>query len=321
MKPRKFLFIVLRISISIGLLMLLFLLLKDNLGNFYKILSGVNLGLFMLAAVLLLIIVILGALRLKNLLEIQNVCFSNLEMIRISFMALFFNSFMPSSFGGDVIKLYYARGRAKNLIKPFSSLVIDRLIGATALVILASSALLIKGGLITNASAKLIVWFFLLALIVLIMFLFSRFLSEKISVLFFILKLKRLGERVQNLHNILAEFRKSPKLIYALFYGFSIQVLNVFCAYLLSGSLGLNLPLGIFFVFIPVIQIVSALPSLGGLGIREGAFVYFFKDFVQPEYALAISILYLGPMIFLSFFGGFMYMFYGRINRQEVVCD
>jgi uncharacterized protein (TIRG00374 family) len=85
--------------------------------------------------------------------------------------------------------------------------------------------------------------------------------------------------------------------------------------------LGLDLPLKIFFVFIPLIQIVSLLPSLGGLGIREGAFVYFFKEFVQPEYALAISILYLAPMIFSSFFGGVIYMFYGRINKQEVLCD
>ena len=89
-------------------------------------------------------------------------------MIKMAFMAMFFNSFMPSTFGGDIIKLYYAHGRAKSLIKPFSSLFIDRLIGAISLICLAASALAISGEIIQNNSAKSLVWFFFFGMILLL---------------------------------------------------------------------------------------------------------------------------------------------------------
>jgi len=321
MNRKNFIFMSLRIGVSLGLLTVLILLFKNNLGDFYKIISGVKMGLFIPASFLLVIIVIFSAFRLKTLFDIQKINFSRLEMIKMSFMAIFFNSFMPSTFGGDIIKLYYARGRAKNLIKPFSSLFIDRLIGAVSLAFLAASVLAISGGIIQNNSAKSLVWFFFFGMILLVVFLFSDLLTEKISSVFFALNLKKLGEETKNVHKIISVFKRSPKVIQALFYGLVMQSLNIFYAYLLSRSLGLNLPLGIFFVFVPLIQVVSLLPSLGGLGIREGAFVYFFKEFVSPEYALAISILYLGPMLFITVFGGVVYMFYGRINKQEVICD
>ena len=97
------------------------------------------------------------------------------------------------------------------------------------------------------------------------------------------------------------------------------QVVIIFAVYVLSRSLSINLPIYTFYALIPVIQIVSALPSINGLGVREGAFVYFFKDFIAPEYAVALSILYVGIIIPMSVVGGLAYMFYGKIDAKEVV--
>jgi hypothetical protein len=50
------------------------------------------------------------------------------------------------------------------------------------------------------------------------------------------------------------------------------------------------------------------LPSLNGLGIREGAFIYFLTPYMGKEYAAALGILWLGLLILLSVIGGAIYL-------------
>ena len=52
------------------------------------------------------------------------------------------------------------------------------------------------------------------------------------------------------------------------------------------------------------------LPSLNGLGVREGAFVYFLKGYIGPEKACAISILWLGLILVYSVIGGLFHLLY-----------
>ena len=50
------------------------------------------------------------------------------------------------------------------------------------------------------------------------------------------------------------------------------------------------------------------LPSLNGLGVREGAFVYFLKGDIGAGVAFAVSMLWLGVIILYSLIGGIMYL-------------
>ena len=64
-----------------------------------------------------------------------------------------------------------------------------------------------------------------------------------------------------------------------------------------------------FFLLIPVVHLISMLPSLNGLGIREVAYVYFLKNHIGTETAAAVGILWLSLLIFLSLIGGLIYLF------------
>ena len=70
----------------------------------------------------------------------------------------------------------------------------------------------------------------------------------------------------------------------------------------------------------PVVQLISMTPSLGGLGIRESAYVYFLKNYIGAEKALAIGILYFGLLFLVSVIGGIIYLlrpdYHIRFNNQ-----
>ncbi len=318
MKGNNNLLLYLRIFISIILLLILCFFMRGRFDELLNTIRSVNIGLFLLSLTVASCILVIHAFRLKCLFEIQKIYFSGVEAIKLVFMGVFFNNFMPSTIGGDVVKLYYAKKRAKNFIEPFSSILMDRIVGLAALTLLGTLALLFKAELIRNNTAKLIILFFFLIIIGFFILLFFKGFTSKVVSLCRVFKLVKFERWILKLVDTISRFSKSSKTLNAFFCGFIGQVMIIFCVYLLSRSLSLNLPIGTFYVLIPVIQIVSVLPSINGLGIREGAFVYFFKDFMSPEYAVALSILYIGLMIPVSIFGGFIYMFF-RINTKEVV--
>jgi hypothetical protein len=54
---------------------------------------------------------------------------------------------------------------------------------------------------------------------------------------------------------------------------------------------------------------MTLIPSVNGLGIREGGFVYLLKDYMPADKAFAISILLLGTLLILGVIGGIIYAF------------
>ena len=54
---------------------------------------------------------------------------------------------------------------------------------------------------------------------------------------------------------------------------------------------------------------MTLLPSLNGLGVREGGFVYLLSPYMPSEKAFALSILVLASLVLYSVIGGFIYSF------------
>jgi hypothetical protein len=72
-------------------------------------------------------------------------------------------------------------------------------------------------------------------------------------------------------------------------------------------SIGSNLrPLDIL-LRMPLVSIMSMLPSVNGLGLREGATVIFFGSMIGKGHAFAVSILWLLVLSVTSILGGLIY--------------
>ena len=63
-------------------------------------------------------------------------------------------------------------------------------------------------------------------------------------------------------------------------------------------------------------MICGMLPSINGLGVREGAYVLLLGGIVGKEKAFALSILWLAVVMSLSLLGGLIYMLAPRLGTR-----
>jgi len=80
-------------------------------------------------------------------------------------------------------------------------------------------------------------------------------------------------------------------------------------------------PIIYFLMFVPIINIASAIPIsvFGGSGVREAGFVILFGSVgVAKEEALSLSLLLFAIMCLTSIIGGIEYMRVGKPKEDRV---
>ncbi len=100
-------------------------------------------------------------------------------------------------------------------------------------------------------------------------------------------------------------------LVNALIISLFATFINILAVYLISVSIGSEVPFIYFLFFVPLITIISFLPiSYSGLGVREAGFVLLFVEVdMSREQALGISIMFFGLLLLLGIMGGIIYFF------------
>jgi hypothetical protein len=115
------------------------------------------------------------------------------------------------------------------------------------------------------------------------------------------------------LYEIIYNYKKHPALIInAIFISLLLQCVMFYSVYLIARSLNFCIPVKIVFLLMPIITTAAMAPSINGLGVREGSFVFFFGPFVGKHGAFAISLIWLALNFGVSVIGGVLYLF----NRQ-----
>lgn len=317
MKNKKVFYLIVRIFISVFLLGLLVWFMRNNLNSFLQIIFSLKIYLFLVSIFFYIFSMFLCAFRLKFLFLAQDIQFSIWEVLKLGFIGQFFNNFMPSTIGGDVIKLYYAHKRSSDMIKPFSSIFIDRMLGGISLIFFAAASFVFWGNLIKDLLVKwIILGLFCLSILFLSLF-FSKRTAKKFKFLLIFVRFLKLEDKLKKVYKTMSNFKNSRQTYKALIFSLGIPLLITISAYFVALSLSIKLPLYIFFILIPVIGVLSSLPSLNGLGIREGALVYFFRYFIKPELAFTLSILFLIQMGIISIIGGLVYLLGGSFKERS----
>jgi uncharacterized protein (TIRG00374 family) len=126
------------------------------------------------------------------------------------------------------------------------------------------------------------------------------------------LKMFRLGEKLKAVYNIVHDYRNRGGIVAKSFaISIAAQSLYFIVVYLFFLSMGKQVNIGNIFLIMPVVTFVSMLPSIGGLGVREGAFVALFASLTGKELAFAVSLLLLLGLFVVSFLGGMVYLWWG----------
>lgn len=312
-KPK--LLIILRIFVSLFLLALLLWLARENFAKICRLLSSLNLPIFMLAFLIYISSTFLMSWRLKIVLAVQDVFFAIKDLFPLTLIGLFFTNFMPTSVGGDLIKGYYISKKSGGRLSAYTSVFIDRLIGMFSIALIAGVALVLVR---KNIEHKFIIWTIVLLLLCCVAFALSIFYKKplkriaEVTGVMRLLQILRLEAPIKKTYAVLNIYANHKTLIAkTIILSAVVQFIGFFSIFLLSRSLLVFVPFGKILLVMPVIFILCMLPvTMNGLGLREWGFVFFFSASIGNVAALSLSLLYLAMFLLTSLIGGIIYLFW-----------
>ena len=304
--------LLLRFIVSFGLLLALLWVMRKNIGAITEILKHSN-KIFLAIAVSIGVPLSIGmAYRLKLLMLGQDISMSIKDLTYLTFVGYFFNNFFPTSIGGDIVKAYYASKKTNKKSASYAAVVADRMVGFLSCISIAIIGIIFIGKGIGNAK---IIWA-VVTMLILSVSLVVLLLKEKTG--FFSMpgfmkrgRLSKIGSGFSRLYSAVNSYRHSlPLLIKAYLFAVFMQACVVLSIYFFILCVGGEINYFKLLLIVPLVWALSMLPSLNGLGVREGAFVYFLKGDIGADMAFTVSMLWLGVVILYSIIGGMMYLFY-----------
>lgn len=291
---------------------------KVDWSAFIKTLSSVSLPWLGSSIVLLTLCSMLGAMRWHVLLSVQQIALPFWRTLSVTFIGIFFNSFLLGSSGGDAVRIYMAaKDSPDKKVESAWSVLADRLVGIIALLL---AALLILRFLRAADNPELSRLSDMSGV--------SLVISGAAALLFFFVPetmLRRLapswmdkdnqGFLASSFRAILAHRDHPWQLAHALMLSLMIFVLLVLAGAALARSLSLDIPLATLAIIIPLVFVIISVPvSISGFGVREGAFAFLFGVFkiggdAYLEKALLFSLFWFFITLLTNSVGGLFFIF------------
>ena len=224
---------------------------------------------FVLAAAALLGALVLGAVRWHVFLEAARIAHTLSHTIRVYAIGAFANSFLPTAFGGDALRAWFA-GAPGTRARAAVTVVVDRATMLAAVAAFAWIALAVNPdpvpgtlvqalGIVTAAIAAcgLVIAFAL------------RAGSGNAAWL-----PRRLAPWIARAASSTRACFRGPAAWQTTVLGLAYEALAVLSLWLVGRSVGIELPFTLLAVVVPTVLVLTAIPvSLGGLGVREGSYV------------------------------------------------
>ncbi len=259
------------------------------------------------------------AVRMQWVFKVQDVRLNFRECYYLGFVGMFYNLFLPSAVGGDIARAYYAYKHSGKKIESATSVLLDRLMGFVAIIIIAFIGLIISRADSQSAYVDYCVYGALGVLLFCIAFFSSRRFASLFKGLSVLIPGHKWKDRVTEVYDAIYGYRHHQKpVLGAIVLSFIGQSIFISAYFFISQSLGGGIPFWKFFILIPVVTIVSMAPSIGGLGVREASTLYLFSRYLSPERALAYTLLVDMLIYSFSVSSGIIYAFRGGLKQKEI---
>lgn len=192
------------------------------------------------------------------------------KTIRFSWIGAFFSQTLPSTMGGDAVRIWYLYRSGETLVRATSSLVLDRICGLSGLLLIVLFSLPLVFEFVHSAPAR---W----GLVVLVGGVATLFAALVIVGRFRIDFLDRWGLTRPVLSiacDAAALFQNPLAACIAILSASSIQFMVILTVWLVGQSMGGIVTLAQCIALVPPVVLVAAIPiSIAGWGLREGAMV------------------------------------------------
>lgn len=282
----------------------------DRWDNLKTIFLGMNLWVFGAALGIFVIGQIMVGLRWWLLLRTQSIFIAFWAAVRLHFLGLFYNNFMPSSVGGDLIRAWYVTRHTDKKFEAALSVFVDRAIGLLSTLIIAGFfySLFLRGqGVVIPVGEqgegdflrsvvehkRLIFW-----VLVVLAVGFGGLLLHKAGRALLVwvwVNIRQHGIRMAGkFKNAVIVYCSNPGAILMVF-GLTVflQIVTITGFWFLGVDLGIEASVKYYYVFFTLTWVLGAVPvSIGGAVVVEIVLAYFFVQFagVEAEAALALAL-------------------------------
>jgi len=302
---RRFLILSARILVSVALL---YLALRGiNFTAIESRLSQISLGWIALAVLITVLQIFVGALRWR---EISGRCqapLTDLQAFRYNMIGAFFNQTLPSSIGGDAVRLWLVNRTGAGWRAATYSILTDRAIGLIALALIIVGSLPWSYGMIADSNGRV-------ALVVV------DFAALAVGLGFLLLghlpwtwlknwwPTKHIHACSVIANQVMFDRRSGPKIAVL---SLSIHVLAVVIAWCAVRSIAAPADFEQVFMLIPPIMLITMMPiSIAGWGVREATMMIAFGYAgLAPTDGTVVSILFGAVSFAVGAAGGLVWIF------------
>ena len=311
-RARGLTFTAVKLSVSVALLWILFA--RVDFARLWSIARSASVPWLSGALLLYFGMILASAWRWGLLLRAQRVRLSFGTLTSSFLVATFFNNFLPSNIGGDVVRVTDTAKAAGSKTLAATVVLIDRGIGLLGLVLLAAIAATAGPRLIDAGpgigAGMLWAGFIGATLVATPALLVPNALPRLLQ------PLRKLhpewvDERLARLGGALARFREAPAALASCFVG-ALAVQAILVGFYVAIARSMEIPIGFteLALVVPVSFIVQMLPvSMNGFGVREATFGFYFTRLGLPlESALLVSFTGAALIMLFSISGGVTYL-------------
>ncbi len=298
-------------KILVSALLLTILFWRVDRPTFVRTVQALPLKVFLGCAGLYILGYLISTFRWQGLLLAEGIRLPLWRLTLVYFEAAFFNLFLPTLIGGDIVRGYAIYRITEGRDASIASILADRLSGFAALVGIALITLGLAYDQIRDPLVAVMILTVAAAFSVMIAVLLHDQMKERASGLLRIIGLARFQAKLQGLVEALQRYRGHRRALgQAIALSVLLQALIIVTYYLIGVGLNLGVPIAYFFLYVPLITFVSMLPvSVAGLGVREGGVVYFFaKVGVDAATALTMSLAWFSLTLVVSGLGGLAFL-------------
>ncbi|HNR93080.1 MAG TPA: lysylphosphatidylglycerol synthase transmembrane domain-containing protein [Kiritimatiellia bacterium] len=304
------------VKIAFSVCLLTFLYARADWTSFREIFSQASPVYLLPIFILCFLNTLASAFKWELLLKADGIDVGLWRLARSYLIGTFFNLFLPSSIGGDAYRIYDVSKRSSRAAEGFASVFADRFTGFLA--IAAWGLVFSLAGIRRLPEPRIILipaGVFALMMIMVWMLLQQRLLLWGLR-LFHLDRLAKLQEFVRRFLNSISTYRRNGVLLVkTLSISLAFQFMVIVIVWMMGLTLGLDIGMLPFAIFIPLITLIEALPiSIYGLGVRDGAYVFFFSQVgVSREAALSLALLYVAiTFVYAAVFGGAAFLTRGK---------